>query len=86
MHSVVSDILRKAPLSPEKVTLAWKLAAGPALARVTEVALDEGGRLHVRAADAHWRTEVRRATRLLLPRLAGTLGAGVVRTIDVEGD
>jgi hypothetical protein len=78
---VLADVLRKAPLCPEKVAFAWRAAVGPAVARVTNVSLDVEGVLHVGASDAHWTLEVRRSSKLILARLDGLLGAGTVKHI-----
>lgn len=85
MTAVVRDVLRRQPLSPAKVTFAWRLAVGAPLARVTSAAL-EGGVLRVRAADPRWRREVQRSTSLLLERLAALLGPDTVRRIQMEQD
>lgn len=79
--SVLAEVIRKAPLTPEKVDFAWKHAVGPALERTTRVRLDEHGVLHVTPADAHWAREVRRASPLILKRLATMLGTGTVQKI-----
>jgi len=78
---VLAEVIRKAPLCPEKVEFAWKHSVGPALERTTSVRLDDRRVLHVTCADAHWAREVRRATPLLLKRLEAMLGAGTVQTI-----
>lgn len=83
MTRVMGEILRKAPASPERASLAWRLAVGPAMARVTTVRLGADGVLTVSAPDAHWQKEVRRSTRLILPRLAALLGADTVRHLEV---
>jgi predicted nucleic acid-binding Zn ribbon protein len=84
MIRVMAEILRKAPPSPERASLAWRLVVGPAMARVTTVRLGGEGVLLVTAADAHWQKEVRRATRVILPRLAEMLGSGTVTRLDVR--
>jgi predicted nucleic acid-binding Zn ribbon protein len=78
---VLAEVLRKAPLCPEKVDFAWRASVGPAMARVTRVSLDADGVLHVTSSDAHWRTEVKRSSKLILARLDAMLGAGVVRQL-----
>ena len=82
--AVLAEVIRKAPLCPEKVDVAWRSAVGPAVARVTTVRLDSAGVLHVRAADAHWAREVKRSTRLIASRLAALLGDRVVRKFSVS--
>lgn len=80
---VLSDVIRKAPLCPEKVEFAWRSAVGPAVARVTKVRLDGNGVLHVIADDARWSSELKRESRLILARLATLLGDGVVKRLKV---
>jgi predicted nucleic acid-binding Zn ribbon protein len=79
--AVLAEVLRKAPLCPEKVEFAWRAAVGPAVARVTSVSLDQDGVLHVGSKEAHWTTEVRRSSKLILARLESMLGPGVVQRI-----
>jgi predicted nucleic acid-binding Zn ribbon protein len=79
--AVLADVVRKAPLCPEKVTFAWNTAVGTSMQRVTSVHLDAEGVLHVTALDAHWAREVRRSSRLILARVATLLGPGVVREL-----
>jgi predicted nucleic acid-binding Zn ribbon protein len=81
--AVVAEILRRAPLSPEKVTFAWRQAVGPAVARVTSVRLTADETLHVVAEDARWQTEIRRSTGLIRARLVALLG-NVVSRIEVQ--
>ena len=85
MPDVLSAVLRKAPLSPEKVAFAWRSAVGPAVDAVTSVELRDGV-LVVRARDQAWRKEVQRSTALIQARLGMVLGVGVVRSIDVTSD
>jgi hypothetical protein len=81
--AVLSDVIRKAPLCPEKVDFAWRTAVGPSLARATTVRLDDHGVLRVTTEDAQWTIEVKRSSRLILARLATLLGSDVARTIQV---
>jgi predicted nucleic acid-binding Zn ribbon protein len=79
--AVLAEVIRKAPLCPEKVEFAWRAAVGSALDRVTTVRLDDEGVLHVQSAHAHWAREVSRSSRLILKRLEGLLGAAVVKKL-----
>jgi predicted nucleic acid-binding Zn ribbon protein len=79
---VLARIVRPAPLCDEKVAFAWRLAVGPALARVTTVRLDPNAVLKVAAPTEHWRREVRRSSAVILARLEPLLGPDVVRRID----
>ena len=83
MPRVLSAVLRNAPLSPEKVAFAWRLAVGPALDKATDVALRQDV-LYVRAKDAAWQREVERSAALIRSRLTDLLGEHVVRYIDVK--
>jgi predicted nucleic acid-binding Zn ribbon protein len=79
--AVLAEVIRKAPLCPEKVEFAWRASVGSAMDRVTTVRLDGDGVLQVRALDAHWAREVKRSSRLILKRLEALLGPGVVRKL-----
>jgi predicted nucleic acid-binding Zn ribbon protein len=81
--AVLAEVIRKAPLCPEKVEFAWRAAVGVAVERVTRVRLDDDGVLHVTATDAHWTREVQRSSRLILSRLAHLLGEGTVKRLQV---
>lgn len=86
IHRFIPDalavVLRKAPLSPEKVAFAWRTAVGPSVDRATSVEL-EGSTLRVRAKDAQWRREIEHSAALIRARLDVFLGQGVVRALDV---
>ena len=83
MPDALASVLRKAPLTPEKVAFAWRNAVGPAVDAVTSVELRDGILL-VRAKDPAWTKEVRRSTALIQARLGAVLGVGVVRSITVD--
>jgi hypothetical protein len=82
MPSALADILRRAPLTPEKVAFSWRVAVGPAVDKVTAVELHNGA-LYVRARDAAWQGEIERSAALIRSRLDGLLGDHVVRRIVV---
>jgi Dna[CI] antecedent, DciA len=82
MHGALAAVLRKAPLTPEKVAFAWRTAVGPAVDRVTSIEL-RGRVLHVRAKDAAWQREVERSAALIRTRLCALLGDDAVRGLDV---
>jgi hypothetical protein len=83
MPDAVAAIVRKAPLSPEKVAFAWRSVVGPAIDRATVVEWTDGV-LRVRTRDAAWRREVERSAALIRARLDALLGDRVVRYIDVR--
>ncbi|HEX5107811.1 MAG TPA: DciA family protein [Vicinamibacterales bacterium] len=79
----LATILRKAPLTDEKVSFAWRTAVGPAVDKATAIEL-RNGILFVRAKDEAWRREVERSAAVVRARLDSLLGKGIVRTIRVE--
>jgi hypothetical protein len=78
----LAEILRKAPLTDDKVAFAWRSSVGPAIDRGTTVAL-RAGVLQVTAREAAWGREVERSEALIRARLDSLLGRGVVRAITV---
>ena len=82
MPQALAELLRKAPLTPEKIAFAWRTAVGPAVDQVTAIEL-RGTVLDVAARDATWQREVERSAAIIRARLDALLGAGVVRGLDV---
>jgi predicted nucleic acid-binding Zn ribbon protein len=82
-NRVLRDLLAPQPTTAAKVTFAWRIAAGSALARATSVTWRDHGVLVVSARSDAWRREATRARPMLLTRLAALLGPDVVRTIRV---
>jgi hypothetical protein len=85
LPGALAEVLRRAPLTPEKVAFAWRTAVGPALDHVTRVEL-RGRVLHVRARDEAWRREVERSMGIVRSRMEALLGRGVVGDIQVTAD
>jgi len=81
LTGVLAEVIKKAPLSPEKVALAWRLAVGPAVGKATTVTLDGQGVLHVRATTPAWIAAVRKSTSLIHHRMNDLLGEGTVKTV-----
>lgn len=71
---VVAAIVRRQPASKERTSFAWQLAVGTALARATNVELDEAGVLTVRGSDPRWVAEVDRARDAVLQKMQHLLG------------
>src|SRR5688572_15404314 len=80
--AVLAEIVRKAPLTDEKVAFAWRTAVGPSVAGATDIALDHHT-LRVRARDRAWQRELERSAAMIRTRLDDLLGAGVVTYIDI---
>jgi hypothetical protein len=83
LPGALAELLKDTPLSPGKVSFAWRAAVGPALERETTVRL-ESGTLLVDAASAQWAREVRRSSGIILNRLQTLLGPGAVVSISVR--
>ena len=82
MPDALASVLRKAPLTPDKIAFAWRTAVGPSVDRATSVELD-GSTLRVHAKDAQWRREIEHSAGLIRARLDALLGGGVVRSLEV---
>lgn len=78
MPEALAAVLRRAPMTPEKVALAWRAAVGAALANVTTIEL-RNRVLHVSTRDRTWQREIKRAAPVILTRLAVVLGDEVSR-------
>jgi hypothetical protein len=80
--NVLAEVLRKAPLTPEKVSFAWRHAVGPAIDRVSAARLGDAGVLYITVTEPHWGPAVHKSSRLILERLAILLGPGVVTRLE----
>ena len=81
MPAVLAEVIRKAPLTDEKVAFAWRLAVGPAVGKATTVRLSSSGTLHVSAEAPAWIDAVRKSSGLIRSRLAHFLGDEAIRQI-----
>jgi hypothetical protein len=77
-------VLRRMPLTPDKVAFAWRVAVGPAVDRATTIDLRDNV-LYVSAKDPAWHREIERSMVLIKERLAALLGEHVVRKIHLPG-
>jgi Dna[CI] antecedent, DciA len=85
LPGVLIELIRRQPLSPDKVSFAWRTAAGPATARASAVRLEPDGTLIVTVSDARWRREIQRSLSLLRARLDTLLGESL-RAVVVRGN
>jgi hypothetical protein len=83
LPGALAALLRDAPLSPGKVSFAWRAAVGSALERETSVRLIDGT-LVVDAASRLWAREVTRSSPIILRRLQSLLGSETVVAISVR--
>ena len=75
-------MLGSQPHTSAKIGFAWRVAAGAALARATQVSWSDGI-LFVRARGGDWAREVRHARPMIAERLNHLVGPGVVKSIRV---
>jgi hypothetical protein len=78
-YSVIPRLLASSPMTPEKVNLAWRVAVGAAIDRVTRARLT--GVTLIVEGEAPWLREVDRSSDLILARLQRLLGPDAVRGI-----
>lgn len=88
LHSVVpralTELFRLGPMSQGKLEVAWRVAVGDAITRVTKVRLQPDGVVEVQTADQRWNKELKRSSSMILTRLIGLLGDGAVSRIVVK--
>jgi len=88
LHSVVpralTELFRHGPMSQGKLEVAWRVAVGDGIARVTTVRLQADGVIDVLPADQRWTKELKRSSSMILTRLIGLLGDGSVTRIVVR--
>ena len=82
--TALKSILETQPTTEAKVSFAWTIAAGPALAQAATVTWSETGTLHVVARTEAWRQELARARPLIARRVADLVGQDVVRRIAID--
>ena len=81
--AALAEALRDQPLSSGKVGLAWSVAVGDAVARLTTVTLEADGTVAATAPDARWARELGQSRPLLIRRMNDMLGAGAVKRLDI---
>ncbi|MGH9201311.1 MAG: DciA family protein [Vicinamibacterales bacterium] len=84
MPGVVESVIRNAPLTPEKVSFAWRVSVGAAVGKATAVRLGENGVLHVKCDSPAWAAAVKKSAPLIQRRLNGMLGAGAVKALQFD--
>jgi hypothetical protein len=84
MPAVLADVIRKAPLTDEKVQFAWRLAVGPAIDNATTVRLAASGTLYVKAEAPAWNDAIGKSLGMIRSRLAHYLGETTVKSIDLS--
>jgi len=82
MPAIVAEIIRKGPMCDEKVSLAWRLAVGPQIAKVTTVRLVADGTLHIKAESQAWIDAVRKSNSLIHIRMGDLLGENLIKRLE----
>ena len=82
MTDALAPILRRAPLTPEKIAFAWRASVGAGVDNATTIEL-RGTVLYVNTKDAAWQREVERSLGIVRSRMEALLGKGVVGDIRV---
>ena len=83
LASAVAALVRRSPMSTEKVLFAWRAAVGAAVARATTVRLDSDRVLAVEVQDDGWADEIERSKAVVLVRLQEMLGAESIERVHV---
>ena len=88
LHSVVpralTELFRHGPMSQGKLEVAWRVAVGDVICRVTTVRLQPDGVVEVQPADQRWNKELKRSSSMILTKLIGLLGSDSIRRIVVK--
>jgi len=88
LNSVVpralTELFRVGPMSQGKLEVAWRVAVGDALSRVTTVQLLPHGVVEVHPSDQRWHKELQRSSSMILTRLIGLLGPHSLTRIVVK--
>ena len=80
----LTELFRIGPLSQGKLDVAWRVAVGDALSRVSTVRLHADGVVEVTAADQRWHAELKRSASMILTRLNALLGTKAVTRLVVK--
>lgn len=79
----VSRLLRVGPMSQGKLDIAWRVAVGDALSRVSTARL-HGDIVEVHPVDQRWQKELKRSAPVILSRLHALLGADAIARVVVK--
>jgi hypothetical protein len=80
----LAALFRVGPMSQGKLEVAWRVAVGDSLSRVSRVRLQPDRSVEVHAADQRWHKELKRSSTMILTRLQGLLGPGAVDRLVVK--
>jgi hypothetical protein len=80
----LAELFRQGPMSQGKLEVAWRVAVGDALCRVSTVRLQPDATVDVHPMDQRWQKELRRSSSIILTRLNTLLGPGAVTRLVVK--
>jgi hypothetical protein len=88
IHTLVpralTALFSNGPMSQGKLEVAWRVAVGEALSRVSTVRLQSDGSVDVHPSDQRWRKELKRSSSIILGRLNTLLGEGTITRLIVK--
>jgi len=82
--TALRDLLSTQPNTAEKMRFAWRIAAGPSMARAARIEWSAERGLTIRPQSETWRREIVRARPILVERIAQLVGRDAVRRFVVE--
>ena len=80
---VLPELFRNGPMSQAKLEVAWRIAVGDTLCRVSRVRLQPEGCVEVCVSDQRWHRELKRSSAMIHTRLTSLLGPDAVKRIIV---
>lgn len=80
----LTELFSNGPMSQGKLEVAWRVAVGDALCRVSTVKLQADGSVYVHPSDQRWRKELKRSSSMILGRLNTLLGTGTIPRLVVK--
>ena len=80
----LTELFRTGPMSQGKLEVAWRVAVGDAINRVSAVRLRPDGVVEVSPADQRWQTELKRSSAMIRSRLNDLLGKEAVTRLVVK--
>jgi hypothetical protein len=88
LHTVAAgalrEVFRQGPMSQGKLDVAWRVAVGEALSRVSSVRLLSDGSIEIHPVDRRWHRELERSSGLILARLKALLGTESVKRLSIK--
>ena len=84
LPGALREAFRQGPMSQGKLEVAWRVAVGEALSRVSTARLLSDGSIEVHPVDRRWQRELERSSGIILTRLKMLLGAESVKGLSIR--